>query len=462
MTTFALLNEPRCLDLESFSLAAPRPVREPGVTSRCGWDALKSMRSTATFRKDAARECLDTLAVLRAYREPLPGEVWTLPLGSERRMLAQVNAILTLGQEALKQAADLAIDADLPDPGRVFASLFVLGCVAGSAWREPILNIFVTAVQRNPAEGAAAIEALSLAPNVGVLEGLSGLLSDERPKLRSAAIRVLSFRGALAPSQWGRVIEDEDGAVAMAAACAPVGAPDRERCRTALERLLYHRSEGVVCAALRAGFALRLEAAHHRASEIVRHNPAWADALQYLSMFGQRSDESTIRDVLAGPQWLLGIRAAALSGRAALVPELLALVPPGEATPAQRGEIACALTTITGLPFEAVEDRVAAEALWTQNRDRFDPLRRYRHGQQFQPLALLSWLRLVGDANAGSRAHLRESRQQAYLELIAATDGRVPPFSAYDFVARQCVSLQRIDSWLAMSTEEPWAAGPLH
>ena len=152
---------------------------------------------TLAFRKRAVRECLDTVAVLRAYREPLPDEVWTVPLASERRMLAQVNAILALGQPALRQVVDLAIDADLPDPGRVFAALLTLGCVAGPAWQQPMLSVFVAAVQRNAAEGAAAVEALSLAPNVEVLQGLVTMMSDDRPPVRAAVVRVLSYRATL-------------------------------------------------------------------------------------------------------------------------------------------------------------------------------------------------------------------------------------------------------------------------
>lgn len=461
MTTLALLNEPRCLDLGSFALMPPRPIPEPGTKSHRGWDALNVAHGTARFRDEAARECLDTVAVLRSYRQPLPGEVWTLPLGAERRMLAQVNAILALGRPALERVAELGIDADLPDPGRAFASLFVLGCAAGPAWREPMLALFVAAVRRNPAEGAAAIEAMSLAPNTEVLDGVSRLLASEHPKLRAAAVRVLAFRAALSPQQWVAATLDDDESVALAAACAPVAGIDRERCRAALERLLHHRSEGLVRAALRAGLGLRLEAAHRRAGEIARSNPGWADALQCLAMFGRRSDEDTIRAVMAGPQWLSGVRAAALAGRVGLVPDLLLLSPPDDAAPAQREEIPRALSVITGLPFGAVENRATADRLWARHRDRFVPRHRYRHGQFFHPAVLLRSLKLDAAEQVDPRWHLRESRQQAYLELVSATEGRVPRFSAYDFVARQRVGLQRIDAWLIELIDAGWVAGPL-
>ncbi|MDP9045799.1 MAG: hypothetical protein M3O01_13440, partial [Pseudomonadota bacterium] len=348
MTTFALLNEPGCLDLGRFAL--PPPEEAPGLdATSSGWEGLRSGRGTATFRTRAVRECLDTVAVLRAYREPLPGEVWSLPWASERRLLSQVNVILAFGRESLGQVVDLAIDPDLPDPGRVFAALFVLGCVAGPAWLQPTVRIFVTAVERCPAERAAAVEALSLTQNGEVLEQVTELLTHERANVRAAAVRVLSFRSGLRQSQWTRAIEDDDAAVAQAAVCAPVIDRDLEGCRRALEHLLHHRSEGVVRSALRAGLTLRLEVAHFRAREMSRKSPEWADALHFLAMFGLASDEDTLRTALTGAQWLSGVRAVALSGRGGLIPDLVALAPPGDVTPAQRAEIALALTTITDL-----------------------------------------------------------------------------------------------------------------
>jgi hypothetical protein len=461
MTTLALLNEPCCLDLDSFALPAPRAVPSSNKAPR-GWEALRSEDGTSAFRAHALRDCLDTLAVLRSYREPLAGEVWTIPVGSERRMLAQVNAMLALGHGALKQVVDLAIDPDLPDPGRVFASLFVLGCNAGSLWLQPMLSILVAAVERSPSEGAAAVEALSLAPNLDVLKGVARLLADERPRLRAAAVRVLSFRAALTPPQWLHAIDDTDGAVVMVAASSPLNATDRECCRQPLERLFDHPSEGLVCAALRAGLALRLEAAHRRASEISRSDPRWADALQYLAMFGLRADEEAIRVALSGPQWLSAVRAAALAGRTGLVPDLLALLPDVEHGSVQKDEIARALTTITGLPFGIVDDRASAALLWGRHQDRFDPGRRYRLGEHFHPSVLLRSLWLREGVATDTGLHLRGARQQAHLELMSATDGRAPRFSAYDFVARQFVSLQRIESWLTESIDSHWVAGRLH
>lgn len=417
---------------------------------------------TLAFRKRAVRECLDTVAVLRAYREPLPDEVWTVPLASERRMLAQVNAILALGQPALRQVVDLAIDADLPDPGRVFAALLTLGCVAGPAWQQPMLGVFVAAVQRNAAEGAAAVEALSLAPNVELLQGLVTMLSDDRPPVRAAVVRVLSYRATLDESDWIAAMGDDDSAVVAAAAGAPLGGYDREECKRALEPLFHTRSERLVRSALCAGLSLRLRSAHLKASEVAYDDPTWADALQYLAMFGVGSDDSLIRAALAGSEWLSGVRAAALSGRVALVPDLLALKAQGEFPLMHRAEVKQALASITGLPFGAAEDDAAANLLWARNSSRFDLGQRYRNGLRFHPAVLLQSLQLSASLAGGPRMHMREARQQSYLELVSATGWRVPRFSAYDFVAGQSAALHRIGHFIANSVESHWAAGPLH
>lgn len=461
MTTIALLNLPRCLDQTVFCLPAPRAVPESVSRWRSGWDALGTQGGTQAFRDAAARECLDTVAALRVYREPLPDEVWTLPLASERRMLAQVNAIVALGSRALHRVVDEAIDSDLPDPGRVFAALLVLGCVAGSAWQQPMLRIFVAAVDRHPAEGAAAVEALSLAPNLEVLTGLATLLNDNRPRRRAAAIQVLAFRAALTQSAWAAAMRDDDDAVVTAAACAPLGGFERQACAEAVELLLSHASERAVCAALRAGVGLRLWAAYRRAGELARSSPQWADALQYLSMFGFHTDEDVIRAALGGPQPAMAVRAAGLLGRVALVPDLLALGAQGELAPAERDAIGEALATITGLPMGTTYDAAAADLLWAHNQDRFDPRQRYRHGLRFHPAVLLDLLQPPVAAAIGTRLHRREVRQQTYLELVMATQGRVPRFSAYDFVASQVAALQHIAQWVAGSVSAHWTSAPL-
>src|SRR5437868_648303 len=343
MTPDTLPDVPRCLNLDACYVGAPRDEARRGQGWMQAVEPDVPSRGTAAFRHRAVQQCLDTVAVLRAYREPLEGETWVTPAGSEERLLAQIDAIAALGREALAQVASLAIDADLPDPGRVFAALFVLGCVEGRAWLKPIRDIFIDAVARHPGEAAAAVEALSLSANPEVATGIEPLLDDPLAALRAAAVRVLAHRTALSESAWQRAMRDDDASVLAAATCASLRAHDRDACERALQPLLAHHSESLVRLALRAGIGLRLATAHSQAAAISRSRPGWADAPRCLAMFGFIGDASLIRGLLDSPRWPLGIQAAGTLGSIELVPDLLALLARSDLTPEQKHGIEAAL-----------------------------------------------------------------------------------------------------------------------
>ncbi len=164
----AMFDVPHCVDADAVFVGAPAEVPAAGRGWRASWSDWPADGGTAAFRRRAVAECFDTLAVLRGYREPLAGETWLLPAASNSGSLAQAGTpYYTAGAPALDQVAGLALDADLPDPGRVFAGVFLLGCVAGPGWLPVLRRIFVGAVQRHPEEAAAAVEAACLAPHPG-------------------------------------------------------------------------------------------------------------------------------------------------------------------------------------------------------------------------------------------------------------------------------------------------------
>ena len=72
-------------------------------------------------------------------------KTWLIPAASERRLLAQVNVIIALGPLALDHVRELALDPDVPDPGRVFAVLMVLGCVEDHDWFLAARDLFIAA-----------------------------------------------------------------------------------------------------------------------------------------------------------------------------------------------------------------------------------------------------------------------------------------------------------------------------
>jgi hypothetical protein len=447
-----LLDVPRCLNLDACFVGAPRPV----APKRNSWMRAPepAENGTEVFRRRATQECLDTVAVLRAYREPLPGETWLLPAGSERRLLAQVNAILALGSNAVHQVASVAIDNDLPEPGRVFAALFVLGCVEGGAWLPNIRDTFVKAVTRHAAEAAAAVEALSLAPNPLLPTCIEPLLSDERPRLRAAALRVMAYRGEVTEAVWQAAMRDTDTVVLAAATAVPLGAYDPEACDQALRALLEHDNEIIVRNALRAGLGIRSQSAYSRCLALVDSRPGWADAARCLAMFGFISDAQRIRTLLQGVHWLHGVHAAAVLGSVTLVPDLLNALERIDLTPQQSTEVKSALIAITGLPFGKASDATEARQLWERESTGFRADARYRIGLSLDLPYLLQALSAPNGA--------RNARQDTYLEMQAVTDSRLPRFNAYDFVGNQLASLRRIEQWLARPAGMPPTSQQLH
>ncbi len=440
--TIALVDVPRCLKVHASYVGAPRALAASGSRRPRAWAEAMPWTGTEAYRKQAVKECLDTVAVLRSYREPLEGETWLTPAASERRLLAQLNAIIALGPPALQQAIALSLDADVPDPGRVFAGLLVVGCVEGRDWLDPARDLFVATVLRGAAEAAAAVEAVSLAPGPELASFLVDLLGHERPQVRAGAVRALAFRGALSEASWHNAMRDGDPTVVAAALSAPLGAYDRTACERVLQPLIARRdAESLVRQALRAGLGLGLDTAHDSAVQIVRDHPSFADAARCLAMFGDVGDARHFRGALGGPGVRDGVRAAAILGSIELVPDLLELLDRTDSPPELGVAAKHALATITGLPFVATADVSQALGLWSLHSQGFERHGRYRHGQPLSLEVLLQSLR-TGPA-------ARKARQNIYLEMQAATESRVPRFSPYDFAGVQIQSLRRIEQWLA-------------
>lgn len=397
------------------------------------------MEGTAVYRRQAVRECLDIIGVLRDYRPPEPGETWLTPAASERRLLAQINAIIALGADALEQVIDLSIDPDVPDAPRVFASLLVLGCTAGSSWVGRIGEIFVRAAERTTAEASAAVEACGLSPNADLDGALQALSEHEHPRVRAGAVRAGAFRGTLPEPHWQAAMRDRESEVVIAAMQARLGNYDRASCERALEPWYGSENASIARFALRAGVTLRLRSARTAAADIVRRDPAWADAATSLAMFGYLDDGRLIREVMGGPAVRSGIVAAAVLGSIELVPDLLTLLRQNDGADDVGLSSARAITTITGIP--AIEANYeAVTSLWNERAPSFNPRVRYRAGEPLTAELLLQVLRTP---------HLsRRDRHDAYVDLLAMTESAVPRFSPHDFVGVQLHSLATLERWL--------------
>lgn len=444
-TTLALTDMPACLGLAASWVGPPRAgerdARAPLSVRQPAGDA----DDTARFRQHAARECFDTAATLRIHREPLAGEHWQLPARAEKRLLAQINAIVALGPDALAQVIRLALDPDLADPGRVFAALLTLGSVDDPALHTQALRIFRGAVMRSAREARAAVEALGVCPHPGFDDALAPLLRDPQARIREACVRVLAFRGTLAQDAWHAALRDADLGVRTAALAAPLAGYERRACEEALQPCFdLPESETRVRLALRAGVSIGSARAHDFASWRMRGEaPGWADAAHCVALFGHASDAPAIARLLQGADPRAGIQAAARLGVVELAPDLLSVL----ARHAADSEAALcarrALRRITGMAFDAPDaepDAREAALLWERQASRFHPGTRYREGRALSLALLLDLLR----DGPGSR----EERDTLYLEMRSATASRVPRFSVHDFVGVQRQALRHIGAWL--------------
>lgn len=459
--TLSLLDAPDCLDGLACDIGSPAPSIAPGNTwQRALVDATQRDPDTAAFRRRATIECLDTLATLRAFREPLANETWPTPYASECRALAQVNAIVGLGPSSLQHAIDNAIDPDVPDPGRVFAVLLTLGCIAGSRWLAPLRDLFVAATLRGPTEAAAAIEALGLGAHAELGTSLRPLLAHDHARVRAGVLRVLSFRRELTATEWSRALRDTNAQVVAIAAGAPLAGYDPLLCEQALKSLLAGDDETRVRFALRAGLGIRLRVAYLAAKAHAQRAPAWADSVVCLAAFGFPDDLGIVRAALHAGHTASASRAAGLLGDPSLVADLIecaqsavAAGDPQAAASVTRAMTA-ALHTLTGLGFAGLPPGTEWQRLWAAHANAFEAGRRYRLGR---PLTIAELRRGLDTPNA-SRAH----RQCTYLELMAATEGVVPRFDVHDFVAVQRRSLREIDACLTQPDALVWPSRALH
>ena len=441
--------QPRCVDVAARFVGAPAPDLPMTLALSGALSRVFAAEGTASFRRRAVRECFDSLTILRAYREPLAGETWTTPRRSEVRLLAQVEAILCLGDPALTQVADLTFDPDIADPDAVFAALFTLGCVQGEAWLQPLSELFAQAVARSKADAAAAIEAVCLSPNRGVDKFVKALLGRPEPALRAAAVRVLAYRWTLTAAAWREAMADADSAVLAAACLAPVHAYETEDCQAPLAAALYSRHAAVVRGALRCGVALRLPVARQRALELARDELDSSQAVLYLALFGSVGDARVLHDCLdrfeTGPAALLAVRAAGVLGTLSLLDALVERLRGAATDDPLRPELASALHAATGLDPNA-DDVAGLDRDWQALRARAVAVARLRAGRPFEPRVLRDLLY----EGPGQRAE----RSQLYLELSAFSRHGLPRLNCYDFVATQESALPHIDAWLGVVAEQ--------
>lgn len=414
--------------------------KEAAATPAAPSDFGISHENTDAFRLRAARECLDLLGTLRTHREPQAGETWQAPIAAERRLVAQLQAVLVLGPPALDQAERLALDHDVPDGDRVFAGLLALASTAGVDHVQRCVPLFEAAAQRDRTEAAAAVEALCLSPSPAVADVLEPLLKHVNVAVRAAAVRVLSYRGELGTEPWCQAVADPDPRVALPALGGALQHIDRDAAEVVLKPLYTHESETLARAALRSGMALALPSASQAARTLAALAPAWADALYLVALLGQPQDQRLLEDAM--PQHLdVAARACARSGWLPLGSRLIATLAGQPADTHAATDVAVALSTLAACTMEPAAGPEAWARAWIDATRSLDDGLRHRHGR---PLGL----REMADELRTSLLS-RPRRQELYFEMQVLAQGRLPRFNAFDFIGRQHDELDRLDAVLS-------------
>ena len=191
--------------------AAPKPESHPGFTVD-----VPPATSPGAYLRQRVRLCFEEITMIGTQRAPLLGDPWRFSRVLERRMLASIDAIAAMGPPALEALEDLALDAPLRDPSRLFAIALILGCIEGRDSLGMAERVFASFEVEDPEHTAQLGAALKLVPHPHLPLTLHTFLADPDPSRRALAIDVLAFRGIATPEQIARAAVDEPDVAAVA------------------------------------------------------------------------------------------------------------------------------------------------------------------------------------------------------------------------------------------------------
>lgn len=406
-----------------------------------------------------ARDCLGDIASLSGLRVPLPDAPWTHGEPFERRLLANLDALLALAAEphglpdafsVFDEVQRYARESPTVDPRREFARAFAFACTSGD---HALRAVALTVKQAHPDTLPGYRDALSLARHPATAGMMRELLREKDPRLLTLAIDVLRFVREARFADLVPALAHPDAGARGAAARALGFVPERQAAADVLADALGDEDDA------RVGL--------HVAEALVRlrrvEGLAWArDRVEKINLDGDRDLRLGALAILAiagGPDDVdrfarrsgLTPRDAVLAGlfgHAALVPHLLETLAASNRVRRATGpwvhplEVATAraLERITGARLrdearEVVDHDFERQptifvetwsAFWSEHGAELPAGAKLRWGRPFSPELTLRELAEPGTA---------ESREDLALELaIALGDDGLEPG---DWVARQ-------------------------
>lgn len=337
--------------------AAPEEASAPPPV-RLRKDQGEPLSLGATYGEIVAA-CLDGIALAACHRMRLRRDRRER---EQERILAFTDALLVTPRFLSALAAWWEEAADLPDPWKVWAPVFALGCLRGEDVPEALGHV-LRAVPEDEAETAViAGEALAVAPSPDRQRWASALLGDAHPCARAAALSMYSNTASTSiEALITALTKDESRTVRWAAVQAAGRAPADLR----VDDLLFaemHRAEDadLLWQVLRA-LALR---GHCTPYHAMRHDPALLSrlggrALDVLAFFGSAADAILAKTVVSRcgltPKVVSGLGRYGHPGAA---PALIRALGDEDAA----DDAGAALVWIFGAPFDDEEDIQSPDA----------------------------------------------------------------------------------------------------
>lgn len=444
-------------DLPPPPAPAPSPPRRARVDeaalSRAFFGEAEDPRESLF---EHARVFFEEMSMMGLMRRPDPGDLWHEMEPLEQRLLARLDAIVTVGTWVLPRLVKVIEDRPVPDPELAWGAVLLHGCLAGDDALDEALRVARSMDLTDAAMFEAVTDALTTVPHAGAERAMVGWTRAADPSLRRAALRVLGRRRALSAEALAEHLADADAGVVREAAAAMVGA-DGAVSSAVLGWLIGHEDDALAHAGMSAAAARGDLRGVLRARDLVASGRA-AHGLAALHLAAGCSADmlDAFRVAMRGEGCAALTEALGTAGLAEAVPYLLDRADAGDA-----GAFV-SLQRITGAslteedpvglyedneaPFtEAfptpptevtlLEDAGAWRRWWAAHGHRARREVRWRFGRPWTLDATL-WELAERDATTTERAW-------AWMELVART-GRAIPFDPMEWIA---VQRKQIDAW---------------
>jgi hypothetical protein len=427
-------------ELRAAAAAAKKPAEQPAAPSEHEEDEEGAPAPDATSpaliafvpaagEREAirriARDCLEDLAILSTLRQPIPTETWLDQAPFEQRLLANLDAFVSLGESALDEVALFHAEAAAPDAARAFAVAFTLGCIEGTDTVDVAIAILrESAVEEHRGFATGFV----LAPSPAIDSQLAELLGSPRAELAGLAVDVLRARGALPFRAAADLIARGDVTLTTRVARAFGRAGPQKQAvealvelasRTAPDALFFEATESLLRRGHGAARDLLREALADATSSPVRAG----GAAMLLAMSGRATDVDLLIATARRVRTPDTTRALGFFGSVAAVPALSELLSAKE-----EGVAAAAAASLARITGQAFDDGAAWDAWWAKTGARLDARVKLLRGAPFTPLAIADEL--------ASKAASPNLRHELALALTLAT-GETSRFSPGDWVARQ-------------------------